>query len=41
MLDLDLENGLEEGKKIEYEGVEVEMLNEDGRIVKEWIEEVG
>lgn len=37
ILDLDFENALDEGKKVQYDGVELDIFNEDGTILKEWI----
>lgn len=40
ILDLDFENALDEGKKVQYDGVELDIFNEDGTILKEWIQDV-
>lgn len=40
ILDLDFENALDEGKKVLYDGVELDIFNEDGTILKEWIQDV-
>lgn len=39
-LDLDFENALDEGRKVQYDGVELDIFNEDGTILKEWIQDV-
>ena len=36
ILDLDFEIALDEGKKVQYDGVELDIFNEDGTILKEW-----
>lgn len=36
----DFENALDEGKKVQYDGVELDIFNEDGTILKEWIQDV-
>lgn len=40
ILDLDFEIALDEGKKVLYDGVELDIFNEDGTILKEWIQDV-
>lgn len=40
ILDLDFEIALDEGKKVQYDGVELDIFNEDGTILKEWIQDV-
>lgn len=40
ILDLDFEIALDEGKNVQYDGVELDIFNEDGTILKEWIQDV-
>lgn len=40
ILDLDFEIAFDEGKKVQYDGVELDIYNEDGTILKEWIQDV-
>ena len=40
ILDLDFEIALGEVKKVQYDGVELDIFNEDGTILKEWIQDV-
>lgn len=40
ILDLDFEIALDEDKKVQYDGVELDIFNEDGTILKEWIQDV-
>lgn len=40
ILDLDFQIALDEGKKVQYDGVELDIFNEDGTILKEWIQDV-